>query len=50
MQSLTAPLLVVHGAIDTNVPVSESGQMVDALRALGRSVRYLLLAAFASDV
>jgi dienelactone hydrolase len=39
---LTAPLLVVHGAHDTNVPVSESEQIVDALRKLGRNVRYLL--------
>ncbi|HTY27520.1 MAG TPA: prolyl oligopeptidase family serine peptidase [Mycobacterium sp.] len=34
----------VHGATDTNVPVSESEQMVDALRTLCRSVRYLLRA------
>jgi dipeptidyl aminopeptidase/acylaminoacyl peptidase len=38
---LTAPLLVVHGAHDTNVPVSESEQIVDALREAGRDVRYL---------
>ncbi len=44
VQSLTAPLLVVHGARDTNVPVSESEQIVAALRALGRTVRYLLFA------
>jgi dienelactone hydrolase len=40
--ALVAPLLVVHGAHDTNVPVSESEQIVDALRELGRDVRYLL--------
>ena len=39
---LTAPLLVVHGAHDTNVPVSESEQILDALRRAGRDVRYLL--------
>ncbi|WP_445161917.1 alpha/beta hydrolase family protein [Mycobacterium sp. Dal123C01] len=39
---LVAPLLVVHGAHDTNVPVSESEQIVDALRQIGRDVRYLL--------
>ena len=39
---LTAPLLVVHGGTDTNVPVSESEQIVDALRGRGRNVRYLL--------
>jgi dipeptidyl aminopeptidase/acylaminoacyl peptidase len=33
---------VVHGANDTNVPVSESEQIVDALRQAGRDVNYLL--------
>jgi dipeptidyl aminopeptidase/acylaminoacyl peptidase len=42
VDALTAPLLVVHGANDTNVPVSESEQIVDALRAAARDVRYLL--------
>jgi dienelactone hydrolase len=42
VDALTAPLLVVHGANDTNVPVSESEQIVDALRSTGRDVRYLL--------
>ena len=42
MEELTAPLLVVHGGTDTNVPVSESEQIVEALRRLGRTVRYLL--------
>jgi dipeptidyl aminopeptidase/acylaminoacyl peptidase len=40
--ALTAPLLVVHGANDTNVPVGESEQIVDALRQAGRDVRYVL--------
>ncbi len=40
--ALVAPLLVVHGAHDTNVPVSESEQIVDALRQIGRNARYLL--------
>lgn len=40
--ALTAPLLLVHGLNDTNVPPSESQQMFDALRALGRSVEQLL--------
>ena len=31
----------MHGANDTNVPVSESEQIVDALRRAGRNVRYL---------
>lgn len=40
--ALTAPLLLVHGANDTNVPPSESQQMYDALRALGRDVEMLV--------
>jgi len=35
-------LLVVHGANDTNVPVTESEQIVEALRRARRNVRYLL--------
>ncbi len=42
VNALTAPLLVVHGAQDTNVPVGESEQIVDALQRAGRDVRYLL--------
>ncbi|WP_375488998.1 alpha/beta hydrolase family protein, partial [uncultured Mycobacterium sp.] len=41
VDALTAPLLVVHGANDTNVPPSESEQIVEALRERGRTVRYL---------
>ncbi len=41
-QALTAPLLLVHGANDTNVPPSESQQMFDALRRLGRTVECLM--------
>lgn len=32
----------MHGANDTNVPVSESEQMVEALQRIGCDVRYLL--------
>jgi alpha-beta hydrolase superfamily lysophospholipase len=39
---LTAPLLLVHGANDTNVPPSESRQMFDALRTLGHTVELLI--------
>jgi dienelactone hydrolase len=42
VDALTAPLLVVHGVHDTNVPASEAEQIVDALREAGRDVRYLL--------
>ena len=42
VEALTAPLLLVHGANDTNVPPSESQQMFDALRGLGRTVESLM--------
>ncbi len=42
VDALSAPLLVAHGTNDTNVPVGESDQIVEALRARGRAVRYLL--------
>ena len=40
--AMTAPLLLVHGLNDTNVPPGESQQMFDALRNLGRTVEQLL--------
>ncbi|WP_245687914.1 alpha/beta hydrolase family protein [Rhodococcus phenolicus] len=39
---LKAPLLVVHGAHDTNVPVGESEQVVAAVRARGGVAEFLL--------
>lgn len=42
--SIRVPLLVAHGALDTNVPVNEAHQIVAALRELGRDVSYLELA------
>ncbi|MGV0716937.1 alpha/beta fold hydrolase [Mycolicibacterium sp. XJ662] len=42
VRDLTAPLLLVHGANDTNVPPAESQQMYDALKGLGRTVEYLV--------
>jgi len=41
---MTAPLLVIQGANDPRVPQSESEQIVDAVRAEGRPVWYLLAA------
>lgn len=41
VEALTAPLLLVHGANDTNVPATESRQMFHALRELGRTVEHL---------
>jgi dipeptidyl aminopeptidase/acylaminoacyl peptidase/predicted enzyme related to lactoylglutathione lyase len=43
-EAVTAPLLVVHGELDTNVPIGEAHQIVAALRDLGRPVEYLELA------
>ncbi|WP_099021759.1 S9 family peptidase [Mycolicibacterium palauense] len=42
VDALTAPVLLVHGGNDTNVPVSESTQMEEALRERGRTVRYVV--------
>jgi dipeptidyl aminopeptidase/acylaminoacyl peptidase len=39
---ITAPLLLVHGLNDTNVPPSESRQMYDALTELGRHTELLV--------
>ncbi|MCU1661657.1 MAG: putative acylaminoacyl-peptidase, partial [Pseudonocardia sp.] len=39
---ITAPLLVVHGMHDTNVPIVEAQQVVDALRERGASPGFLL--------
>ncbi|MCW2717939.1 S9 family peptidase [Pseudonocardia sp.] len=39
---IVAPLLVVHGGNDTNVPLVEAEQIVEALRERGASPGYLL--------
>ncbi|KUI01975.1 alpha/beta fold hydrolase [Mycobacterium sp. IS-3022] len=41
-EALTAPLLLVHGANDTNVPPTESQQMFEALQALNRKAELLM--------
>lgn len=38
---ITAPLMVIHGANDPRVPLSEAEQMVTALEERGRHVRFL---------
>jgi dipeptidyl aminopeptidase/acylaminoacyl peptidase len=43
LELLTSPLLVVHGELDTNVPLNEATQLVAALREMGRTVEFLLL-------
>ncbi len=41
---ITSPLLLLHGAADTNVPRGESWQMYTALKMLGREVEYVEVA------
>ena len=43
VDAITAPLLVAHGELDTNVPIGEAHQIVVALRERGRQVEYLEL-------
>ena len=38
---ITAPLLVLHGATDPRVPISETEQIVEALRNQGKVVEYV---------
>lgn len=42
VDAVTAPLLLVHGGNDTNVAPSESRQMFEALRSLGRPAELLV--------
>jgi dipeptidyl aminopeptidase/acylaminoacyl peptidase len=42
MENLRAPLLVVHGKFDTNVPVHEAELAVHGAKAAGVPVKYLL--------
>ena len=44
VDDLVAPLLVVHGEHDTNVPIGEARQVVAALQERSRPVSYLELA------
>jgi dipeptidyl aminopeptidase/acylaminoacyl peptidase len=41
---IAAPLLVVHGELDTNVPIGQALDIVQALNDLERPVEYLQLA------
>ena len=47
--NVEVPLLVVHGELDTNVPIGESQQIVAALQELDRPVEYLQLDAEGHD-
>ena len=44
VDSIRAPLLVVHGANDPRVGIGESDRIVRRLRELGRTVEYLAFA------
>jgi dipeptidyl aminopeptidase/acylaminoacyl peptidase len=43
LEHVRVPVLVVHGALDTNVPLGEALQVVARLRELGKPVEYLEL-------
>lgn len=43
LDRLAAPLLLIHGANDTNVPVRESAQVAQVLRECGKPHEYLLI-------
>ncbi|HEV7661990.1 MAG TPA: alpha/beta fold hydrolase, partial [Chloroflexota bacterium] len=43
VEKISAPLLVIHGANDPRVPISEAEQMVTKLKSLGRTVDFLRL-------
>lgn len=38
---IQTPLLLLHGTVDTNVPIGESIQMFNALRILGKTVEFI---------
>lgn len=38
---INAPVLLIHGALDESVPISQSDQMRQALQAAGKPVRYV---------
>ena len=38
---ITTPLLLLHGTVDTNVPIGESIQLYNALKLLGRPVEFI---------
>jgi dipeptidyl aminopeptidase/acylaminoacyl peptidase len=43
IDKITAPLMVVHGANDPRVPLSEAEQMVEALKARDIPVEFIVL-------
>ncbi len=43
VDQIDAPVLIIHGQNDSQVPISESEQMVSALQARGKEVEYQVL-------
>ncbi|MDH8701120.1 dipeptidyl aminopeptidase/acylaminoacyl peptidase [Dysgonomonadaceae bacterium PH5-43] len=41
---INTPLLLLHGMVDTNVPIGESIQMFNALKILGKEVEFIKVA------
>lgn len=41
---INTPLLLLHGSVDTNVPIGESIQMYNALKILGKEVEFIQVA------
>lgn len=41
VSSISAPVLLIHGTTDVNVPVRHSDKMADALKSNGKQVEYL---------
>lgn len=41
IEKIKAPLMVIHGANDPRVPISEAEQLVEAMRKMGREVKYI---------
>ena len=39
--AIEVPVLIVHGALDTNVPIAESRRLAEVLSGLGRDVEYM---------
>ena len=42
-ENVHTPLLFLHGAVDTNVPIGESIQMFNALKLLGRETAFVVV-------
>lgn len=40
-EKIKTPLLLLHGSVDTNVPIGESIQMYNALKILGKPVEFI---------